>query len=170
MAAGSAHRLRDAYRQALVPRLLVSRSAGRGRVDDHPDEVRAFLCAKPNQFGDESRRLFCLFCSPQLNVQIEHGGDIVVEREPTSQPLSQASRHFRSARENTHHDQPYRPGIYLKFGSSKANSIPLPFWTAPHHSTTPQAASASGYGTITSRPRYGGGCVSRRATSSPTRT
>ena len=57
---------------------------GRGRVDDHSDGVSAFLAAEPEQFGDERSRLFCLFGSPQLNVELEHGSEIVVEREPAS--------------------------------------------------------------------------------------
>jgi hypothetical protein len=57
---------------------------GRGRIDNHSDWVSAFLAAKPEQFGHTSGRLFCLFGSPQLNVELEHGSQIVVEREPAS--------------------------------------------------------------------------------------
>jgi hypothetical protein len=56
----------------------------RGRVDDHPDGVSAFLAAELEQFDDEPSLLFCLFGSPQLNVELEHGSQIVVEREPAS--------------------------------------------------------------------------------------
>jgi hypothetical protein len=56
----------------------------RGRVDNHSDGVSAFLCAKPEQSGDEGSRLFCIFGSPQLNVEFENRGEIVVEREPAS--------------------------------------------------------------------------------------
>src|SRR5271165_6852601 len=51
---------------------------GRGRVDDHPDGVRAFLVAEPKEFGNESSGPFCLSGSPQLNVELEHGCQIVV--------------------------------------------------------------------------------------------
>jgi hypothetical protein len=57
---------------------------GRGRVDDYPDGVSAFLVAESEHFGDEPGRLFCLFGSPQLNVEFEHGSEIVIEREPAS--------------------------------------------------------------------------------------
>jgi hypothetical protein len=57
---------------------------GRGRVDDCSDEVITFLVAKLEQFSDARSRLFCLFGSPQLNVKLEHGREIVVEREPAS--------------------------------------------------------------------------------------
>jgi hypothetical protein len=55
-----------------------------GRADDHPDGVITFLVAKLEQFGDARSRLFCLFGSPQLNVELEHNSQIVVEREPAS--------------------------------------------------------------------------------------
>jgi hypothetical protein len=55
-----------------------------GRVDNHSDWVSAFLAAEPKQFDDEGSRLFCLFSSPQLNVELDHGSEIVVEREPAS--------------------------------------------------------------------------------------
>jgi hypothetical protein len=56
----------------------------RGRVEDYPDGVSAFLVAEPEQFGDECSRLFCLFGSPQSSIEFEHGSEIVVEREPAS--------------------------------------------------------------------------------------
>jgi hypothetical protein len=57
---------------------------GRGRVDDYPDGVSAFLVAESEHFGDEPGRLFCLFGSPQSNVEFEYGSEIVIEREPAS--------------------------------------------------------------------------------------
>ncbi len=57
---------------------------GRGRVDDHPDGMSALLGAEPEPFGNESSGFFCLFGSPQLKVELEHGSEIVVEREATS--------------------------------------------------------------------------------------
>jgi hypothetical protein len=56
----------------------------RGRVEDHSDGVTAFVVAKPEQPGDECSRPFGPFGSPQLNVELEHDGEIVVEREPAS--------------------------------------------------------------------------------------
>ena len=56
----------------------------RGRVDDHPDGMSALLGAEPEPFGNESSGFFCLFGSPQLKVELEHGSEIVVEREATS--------------------------------------------------------------------------------------
>ena len=57
---------------------------GRGRVDDHPDGVAAALLAKLEQLGNAPGRRFCLIPSPQLTVELEHGSEIVVEREPAS--------------------------------------------------------------------------------------
>jgi hypothetical protein len=55
---------------------------GRGRVDDHPDGVGPVLVAEPGQHGNAPSRRFCFIPSPQLNVEVEHGSKIVVEREP----------------------------------------------------------------------------------------
>jgi hypothetical protein len=57
---------------------------GRGRIEDHSDGVSAFLGAEPEQFGNPCSRLFCLFGSTQSNVELEHGSEIVVEREAAS--------------------------------------------------------------------------------------
>ena len=57
---------------------------GRGRVDDHPDGMGAILLAKPEQLGDECSRPFGPFGSPQLSIDLKHGSQIVVEREPAS--------------------------------------------------------------------------------------
>jgi hypothetical protein len=48
----------------------------------HPDAVGAFLLAEAEQLGNAPSRRFCLFPSPQLNIELEHGSEIVVEREP----------------------------------------------------------------------------------------
>jgi hypothetical protein len=42
------------------------------------------LLAKPEQLGNASSRRFCLIPSPQLNVELKHGSEIVVEGEPAS--------------------------------------------------------------------------------------
>jgi hypothetical protein len=55
---------------------------GRGRVDDHPDGTGAVWPAKPEQVGNAPSGGFCLIPSPQLNVELKHGGEIVVEGEP----------------------------------------------------------------------------------------
>ena len=57
---------------------------GRGRVDDHTDGVAAALLAKLKQLGNAPSRRFCLIPSPQLDIELEHGSEIVVEREPAS--------------------------------------------------------------------------------------
>jgi len=57
---------------------------GRGRIDNHSDEVAALLGAELEQLCDDSGGIFCLLCSPQLNVELEHGCEIVVESEPAS--------------------------------------------------------------------------------------
>jgi hypothetical protein len=57
---------------------------GRGRVDDRSDGVPAFLVAETVQLGNAPSRRFCLIPSPQLNVELKHGSEIVVEREPAS--------------------------------------------------------------------------------------
>jgi hypothetical protein len=79
-----AFRSRQAYRKALGPAALGLVVGGRGRVDDHSDKVAALLGAELEQLCDDSGGLFCLLCSPQLNVELEHGYQIVVEREPAS--------------------------------------------------------------------------------------
>jgi hypothetical protein len=61
-------------------RLVVGAGA---RADNHSDWVSAFLAAEHKQFDDEGSRFLCLF-SPQLNVELEYGCQIVVEREPAS--------------------------------------------------------------------------------------
>jgi len=77
---------------------------GRGRVDDHPDSVGAFPCAKPEQLGNAPSRRFCLFGSPQLNVELEHGSEIVVnanrllEAKHFCSSLLKSSIVFRSCR------------------------------------------------------------------------
>jgi|SRR5580704_9159688 hypothetical protein len=40
------------------------------------------LLSEPEQPGDECSRPFGPFGSPQLNVELKHGSEIVVEREP----------------------------------------------------------------------------------------
>jgi hypothetical protein len=54
----------------------------RARIYDHPDAVAAFLVPETKQFGNAPSPRFCLFCSPQLNIELEHGSEIVVEHEP----------------------------------------------------------------------------------------
>jgi hypothetical protein len=44
--------------------------------------VAAFLVPETKQFGNAPSPRFFLFCSPQLNIELEHGSEIVVEREP----------------------------------------------------------------------------------------
>ena len=57
---------------------------GRGRVDDHPDGVGAFLTAESKQLGNAPSRSFFLIPSPQLNVELKHGSEIGVESEAPS--------------------------------------------------------------------------------------
>jgi len=57
---------------------------GRGRVDDYPNRMCPVLLSEPEQLGNTSSHLFCLFASPQSNVELKYGNEIVVEREPAS--------------------------------------------------------------------------------------
>jgi hypothetical protein len=54
---------------------------GRGRVDDHPDGVGAFLTAESKQLGNAPSRRVFLIPSPQSNVELKHGSEIGVESE-----------------------------------------------------------------------------------------
>jgi hypothetical protein len=77
-------RSRQAYRKARLQRLLVFDVCRRSGVDDHSDEVDAVLLAKPEQLGNAPSQRSCLIPSPQFNIELEYGGEIVVEREPAS--------------------------------------------------------------------------------------
>ena len=43
-----------------------------------------FWFRRPNSLAMRVAAIFCLFCSPQLNMELKHGSEIVVEREPAS--------------------------------------------------------------------------------------
>ena len=77
-------RSRQAYRKARLQRLLVLISAVEvASMITLMGWVRSWL-RSPNSFGNAPSRRFCLVPSPQLNVELKHGGEIVVEREPAS--------------------------------------------------------------------------------------
>jgi hypothetical protein len=56
----------------------------RGGVYDGPDWVGAVLLAKSEQFANTPSPRFCSITSPQLNIELKHDSEIVVEREPAS--------------------------------------------------------------------------------------